>query len=311
MESGAVRVRFLVLFASLLTVLACARQGQTGDKPQVIAVETFLADVAGRVSGGLLSVEALLPIGIDPHGYQPMPRDVARVADAALVIVNGAGFEGFLDELVRNASDSGRGGGPKIVEASAGLAPRAGNPADGRDHGDIDPHFFMDPVLMIDYARNIADAFSALDAKNAKTYRANADAYAEELRALDRWIAAQVETLPRDKRLLVTNHESLGYFADRYGFTVVGTILPGASSLASASARQLARLTERIKGSGAKAIFLETGASAKLAEQVAAEAGIRTITGLYTHSLSGPEGPAATYIDMMKYDARAIVEGLR
>jgi ABC-type Zn uptake system ZnuABC Zn-binding protein ZnuA len=294
----------------LLLAGACSRQPRKAvadGRPKVLAIENFLADAAAHVAGDRFSVEALLPVGADPHEYEPSPLDVAKVSESSLVIANGAGFEGFLATLVRNASPAGKAGGPVILEASTGLESRA---AGAGEPAEFDPHFFMDPIFMIRYVENIRDAFIALDAGNTQSFKDNAASYIAELRELDRWIAAEVSRIPQKKRLLVTNHESLGYFADRYGFTILGTILPGVSSSASASARQIAQLTERITRSGVKAIFLETGASARLAEQVASEAGIKTVTELYTHSLSAPDGPAPTYVDMMHFNVNAIVEGL-
>lgn len=306
-NGGALLKTAVIPLVLALFPIACSRQPRNtaGGEPKVLAVESFLADVAGRVAGSFLSVETLLPIGADPHGYEPSPRDAAKVSDAALIIANGAGFEGFLDTLIRNASTGGKTGKPGIIEASRGLTGRSAG------EGELDPHFFLDPLLMIRYVENIRDAFCALDGPNAGGFRTNAAAYIEELRALDRWIAGQVSRIPEKQRLLVTNHESLGYFADRYGFTILGTILPGVSSGASASARQIALLTERLKEHGVGAIFLETGTAGQLAEQLALEAGIKTVTELYTHSLSAPGGPASTYIDMMRYNTNSIVEGLR
>jgi ABC-type Zn uptake system ZnuABC Zn-binding protein ZnuA len=329
MQHGVVKKRMAMILGSLsiLAVIPCAcsrapKPSAQKLKPRVLAIETFLADVAGRVAGDELAVGALLPVGADPHEYEPTPMDIAKVSDAALVIANGAGFEGFLGTLVRNVSTGGKSGGPKILEASGGLTSRSAREGEAaeavagqgapvsRAPREPDPHFFLDPLSMIRYVENIRDAFCALDAAGAARFQANAAAYGEELRALDRWISAQVDRIPARDRMLVTNHESLGYFADRYGFTILGTILPSVSSDASPGSRQIVLLTERLKGSGVKAIFLETGAAAVLAEQVAREAGIRTVTALYTHSLSGPAGPAPTYIDMMKFDVKAIVEGL-
>jgi ABC-type Zn uptake system ZnuABC Zn-binding protein ZnuA len=302
-----------ILFVSSFLPCACSRQEKgsaTDGKPMVIAVESFLADVAGKIAGDRLAVEALLPVGADPHEYEPVPRDVARVAGADLLIVNGAGFEGFLDQLLRTVGGQGiadaNAGKPKIAEASQGLAGRTATRA-----GEVDPHFFLNPLLMVKYVENIRDEFCLLDATGTAVFRKNADAYIGELVALDRWIAGRVEQIPAKNRKLVTNHESLGYFADRYGLEILGAILPSVSSDASPSARQLAELSRRIKDSGVKAIFLEAGSSSKLAEQVALEAGVKSVTGLYTHSLSEPQGPAPTYIDMMRFDTNAIVEGLR
>jgi len=158
---------------------------------------------------------------------------------------------------------------------------------------------------------NIRDGLSQVDPIGAMAYAANAEAYIAQLRELDAWIAGQVKQVPENRRLLVTNHESLGYFADRYGLRIIGTIVPSVSTGASPSAQQLARLVDRIKETGVSAIFLETGTNPQLAQQVAKETGIKVVTGLYTHSTTEPGGPAPTYIEMMKYNTRAIVDALK
>jgi manganese/iron transport system substrate-binding protein len=121
----------------------------------------------------------------------------------------------------------------------------------------------------------------------------------------------QVAQIPAERRLLVTNHESFGYFADRYGFRIVGAIVPSVSTGAAPSAQQLAMLVDRIKATGAPAVFLETGANPQLADQLAQETGVRVVTGLYTHSISAPDGPAPTYLEMLRYNTQAIVEALK
>jgi ABC-type Zn uptake system ZnuABC Zn-binding protein ZnuA len=309
-----------VALAGLFDAAAAERRTEKGG-PQAagkaLAVETFLADIARNVAGKRLAVEALLPIGVDPHGFEPTPKDVRRVAESAVLIVNGAGFEGFLDKLLREA-----GGTRTIIEAAAGLKgrePREGETGEGagahdagdiHGHGDIDPHFWLDPVLAVAYVVNIRDGLSAADPGGAGEYSANADAYTVKLLELDRWIREQVKQIPEGKRVLVTNHESLGYFADRYGFRIIGTIIPGVSTGSSPSARQLAALVDTVRQSRAPAIFLETGSNPKLASQLAEETGIRVVKELYTHSITGPKGDAPSYIDMMRYNARAIVEAL-
>jgi ABC-type Zn uptake system ZnuABC Zn-binding protein ZnuA len=201
------------------------------------------------------------------------------------------------------------------MEASAGLTgrvPREGEAAEAAspDASVTDPHFYLDPILVIRYVENIRDALSRLDPAGASVYASNAGAYAARLEDLDRRIRERVSRIPPAERMLVTNHESLGYFADRYGFRVIGTIIPSVSTEAAPTARQVARLVERLKAARARAVFLETGANPALARQVAAEAGVKVVTELYTHSLSGPEGPAASYIAMMEYNAGAIVSAL-
>ena len=264
----------------------------------VLAVETFLADIAQQVAGSRLTVRALMPAGIDPHSYEPTPRDVSTVTESRALIVNGAGMESFLQKLLASA-----GGERRLIEASAGLEPR-------KSGDEPDPHFFLAPLLAVRYVENIRDGLSALDPTGASTYAANAAAYTEKLRELDGRIRAQVAGIPASDRLLVTNHESLGYFAESYGFTVVGTIVPGVSTGVSPSARQLARLIDELRSTGAKAVFLESGTDPKLARQVAREAGIRVVTELYTHSLTEADGPAPSYIRMMEYNVTTIVGAL-
>ena len=274
---------------------------QTPGLPRILAVESFLADIAQNVAGDRLTVETLIPLGVDPHAYQPTPRDAAKVADCTVLIVNGAGIEAFLDPLLVNA-----GGQRRVITASAGLTPR---PDAQGEHPQGDPHFWLDPNRVIQYVENIRAGLSQADPEGASVYAANAAAYIEQLKALDLWIAQQAATVQPERRLLVTNHESLGYFADRYGFTVVGAVIPSVSTDASPTAQQMAALIEQIKATGAPAIFLETGANPQLAQQIAAETGVKVVADLYTHSLSAPDGPAPTYIDMMKYNVSRIVAG--
>ena len=279
----------------------------------MLAVESFLADIAQNVAGHRLVISPLIPTGIDPHSFEPTPSDAARVADCDLLIVHGAGLEGFLDPLLKNV-----GGQRRLIDATAGIAGREpreeglGEHEEGSGHRHaIDPHFWMDPNNVVKYVENIRDGLSNADPEGASIYAANAASYVGRLRDLDGWIADQVSLLPRERRLLVTNHESLGYFADRYGFKIVGTVMPSVGTDASPSAQQMALLIDQINKNGVKAIFLETGSNPQLAQQIARETGIKVVTQLYTHSTTPPGGEAPTYIDMMRFNTRAIVEALR
>jgi ABC-type Zn uptake system ZnuABC Zn-binding protein ZnuA len=272
---------------------------------KALATENFIADMAQNVAGDRLVIGALVPAGVDPHSYEPAPRDVARVADSQALIVNGAGLEAYLDKLLKNA-----GGERLIIEASAGLTsrqPGVGEVLDPDHEGD--PHFWLDPLSVITYVENIRDGLSQADPPGAELYARNAANYIARLRELDAWIVEQLKAIPPERRLLVTNHESFGYFADRYGFKVVGTVLPSVSTEASPSAQQLAHLVEQIKKSGAPAIFLESGANPQLAQQVANEAGVKVVTRLNSHSIGG--AGAANYIEMMRSNTQAIADALR
>ena len=303
-------VTLAVLVASALLISGC--RGPLGadesGRPRVMAVETFLADVAQNVAGERLTVEALIPVGVDPHSFEPTPQDAAKVAEADVLIINGAGLETFLGPLLENAASD-----VQVIEASAGLTPRVPPETEEAEehehhHHESDPHFWLNPNAVIRYVENIRDGLSQADPEGAAIYAANAESYVAQLRELDAWIVSQVAQIPPERRLLVTNHESLGYFADRYGFRVVGAIVPSVSTGASPSAGELAQLVQDIRATGAPAIFLETGANPQLAEQIARETGVKVITGLYTHS-TGSEAP--TYIEMMRYDVRTIVEALK
>jgi len=306
--------KMVIIVLSILSLLlaACQPSAQpAASGPTVLAVESFLAEMAQNVAGDRLKVESLIPLGMDPHTYEPTPQDVVRIAQARLLLVNGAGFEAWLERTI-SASDSKA----LVIEASAGLqsrAPREGEAVMAEAHHDeSDPHFWLDPILAQRYAINLRDGLIAVDPDGKEIYTRNAEAYIAQLKELHTWIEAQLAALPKERRKLVTNHESFGYFADRYGFEVTGTLLPSVTTGSSPSAQQLARLVDQIRASGSPAIFLEGGANPQLAEQVAREAGVKVVTGLYTHSLTPPGGGAApTYIEMMKQNVLMIAAALK
>ena len=172
-----------------------------------------------------------------------------------------------------------------------------------------DPHMWLDPNRVIKYVENIRDGLSQADPGGAGTYKSNADSYASKLKDLDGWIKEQVAQLPSGQRLLVTNHESLGYFSEQYGFTVIGEVLQSVSSVASPSAKQMVALVDQIKATGAPAIFLDASDNPALAQQIASETGVKVVTDLHLESLTaGP--PAGTYLDMMKSNVTQIVDAL-
>jgi manganese/iron transport system substrate-binding protein len=259
----------------------------------VLADTSFLADIVQNVAGTRLTVWSLIPEGADPHSFEPTPMDARRVAECRAMVVNVPGLLPAVDALV-----AGIGGPDKLViEAAAGIP--------GLDK---DPHCWLDPMLVVIYAGNIAEGLAKVDPQGAGSYRSNAATYAESLRELDLWIKAQVQSIPKGRRLLVTNHESLGRFAARYGFEVVGSIFPTPTGEGSPSARRLSLLVADIRATGAPAIFVETGSSSGLAEQMGSEAGVKVVTDLYTHSLG--KG-ASSYVEMMRWNVAKIVEALQ
>ena len=297
--------RQIVIWTALtLLFTACAGKPASDSgttAPVVLASATFLADITRNVAGDRVKVESLLPIGTDPHSYQPTPRDVTKIAESKLLIINGADYEHFLEPLLENA-----GGKREVIEASSGLQPREDT---GAEHG-VDPHLWLDPNNVIMYVENIREALTHFDPEGTADYQVNAETYTAELKALDAWILEQVNQIPAERRLLVTNHEALDYLAERYGFTVVGTVIKSFSSDASPSAQQLAALIDQVNSSGAPAIFLDEVENPVLAQQIADEAGVSVVTDLHLESLTDGE-PAANYIDMMKHNVTQIVNALR
>jgi ABC-type Zn uptake system ZnuABC Zn-binding protein ZnuA len=180
---------------------------------------------------------------------------------------------------------------------------------DEHGHGEHDPHVWHSAPNAIVMARNIGEALAAADPENAASYQANTEAYTTELETLDAWITAQVSTLPAERRKLMTTHDTFAYFAERYGFEVIGTLLPTSTEGASPSAQELAALVEAVRAARVPAVFAETVSNNSLLDQVSTEAGVAVVT-LYTDAL-GPEGsPGGTYLDMMRSNVNAIVTAL-
>ena len=283
------------LIVCLVIVLAsCSR----GSAPDVLTTTTILADVARNVTGDRLTVGSLLPPGIDPHSYQPVPQDAAKIKDSNVLVFHGGEYERFLNGLLETAGGPGR-----MVEASRGVRFRSG--ADG-----VDPHVWLDPTNVIVYVDNIREGLTEVDPDGAEIYQTNASTYIDQLVELDAWINEQVAQIQPQHRVLVTNHESLGYFAERYGFTVVGAVMPSFSSDSSPSAQQMAGLIEQIKIHEALAVFLDASDNPDLAKQIAAETDIKVIRDLHLESLTQGD-PASTYIDMMRDNVTKIVQALQ
>jgi ABC-type Zn uptake system ZnuABC Zn-binding protein ZnuA len=303
-------VAFLVASLGIAAVFGgCAGIGSATAEDEgshlVVADTSYLADIAQNVAGDRMTIGSLLPPEADPHSFEPSPGDARIIAESRAIIINSYGLSPLVDDLIASA------GGREllVIEAAAGLPGRV--PQDGEaalGEQEIDPHFWLDPTKVIHYVENIRDGLAAVDPDGAEAYRSNAESYARRLKELDSWIQESVDTIPLERRLLVTNHQSFGYFADRYGFRIVGSVFPTAGGEGIPSAQQLAALVEKIEATGAPAIFLETGSNSDLADQLARETGVKVVADLHTHSL-GEDGP--TYVDMMRWDVERIVEALR
>ena len=308
-------------------------QDRLGGKIAVVTTSNLLADWVRAVGQDRVEVFPLLPANADPHAFQPGGRDVARVADADLILSIGLSLEaGWLDDLVANAAQESSG----LVAVGDHVDPidfvelldqEESNGEHGQedhqdededeeddhdhDHDALDPHFWFDPLRVKQAVSLIADQLSTLDSEGETFYRDNAAAYNRELDALDGWIVEEVAKLPEERRLLVTSHDSFQYFALRYGFKIVGTIIPAATTETEPTAQELFHLIQTIEREGVPAVFAEKSHSQRLSKRIAEETGAQLIGGLYSGSLGEPDGEAGAYLDLMRYNVRTIVEALK
>lgn len=307
-----------------VALTACSNGTGTaqGQNLQVATTTNISADWARQVGGEHVEVFSLVPTGKDPHAYQPGAQDIARVADADLVLSIGLGLEAnWLNKLVQNAAAAGPS---RVVALGEAVDPLTGNhgaegpgeedrggESEGHHSGPADPHFWFDVARAQEAVSEIAAHFARLDAANEVDYERNADAYLRRLDELDAWIHARADSIPADRRLLVTSHDSFRYFAERYGFTIVGTVIPGITTEREPSAAELRALIEQVRDRGAPAIFTERSVSDRLARTIAEETGAAVVTGLYTGSLGTAASGADNYIGMIRTNVRTIVEALR
>jgi zinc/manganese transport system substrate-binding protein len=308
--------------ALVLSVAGCGGgAGPTGtaggcSSVEVVATTSILGDVVRNVIGDPARVEVLIPPGADPHSFAPSASQAAALRRADLVVANGLGLEEGLHEVLAAAAAEG----VVVVEAASFVealpfAGEAGEAAegseDGHEPGSLDPHIWTDPQRMIAVATGLGEALAAADPACAAVYRAAAGAYARDLAALDSEVEAMLAVIPADRRKLVTNHHAFGYFAARYGFQVVGVIIPGGATLAAPSPADLAGLVEVISAAGVRVVFAETTQSTDLADALAAELGEGVqVVSLFTGSLGEPGSGAETYLAMQRLNAARIAAAL-
>lgn len=314
---------FVFIVLALLWIVPPPLLAQATTLP-VVATTTLIADVARNVGGDLVDITTLVPPDSDVHAFQPAPQDAVMIEQAAVVLVNGGNLEEGLLQLVESAATvplttvsdgvemrymDAPGDSTEVCDPNASDT-NADETGEHPQEGGCDPHVWGDPHNVAIWAQNIADAFAAADPAHADTYQANAKAYSEKLAALDTDLETLLAPIPAARRVLVTNHDFLGYFAARYHFEIVGTVMPGASTLAEPAPQDVAALVETIKKYNVPAIFAEVSDVTSLANTIAQEAGDVRVVTLYSGSLSAADGPASTYIDYMRFDAQTIVDAL-
>lgn len=269
--------------------------------PTIVVTTSVWGDIVSAAIGAVAAVEVIIPVGADPHDFAPSARQAEQMAGADLVVVNGLGLEDGMTAVLERVRETGT----PVVELSAAVD------AIESESGHADPHIWLDPTRVVAALRALGDELAAVSSIDRAVIDDTIDASVAELEALDAEIESVLASIPAERRLLVTNHDSFAYFADRYGFEVVGTVIPSVSTNASPSASGLVELAELIRVSDVAAIFTESTDSDRLAAALATEVGGDiAVVELYGGSLGEPGSGADTYGGMMRTNAERIAAAL-
>ena len=309
-------LRLLKLAGVMSVITLTSLSSATAQELRVVASFSIIADLAKNVGGDRIALTTLVGPDGDAHVYEPEPADAAAMAEADVILVNGLGFEGFVQRLAEAS-------GTKVLavelskdgelldasEAESHAGPGAGeaaHDAEGGDHahGVNDPHAWQSVHNAKTYVKNIEAAFCAADAAGCAVYKANAAAYLGKLEALHEEIKAAVASIPEEKRVIITSHDAFFHFEHEYGIKFLAP--EGVSTASEASAADVAALIRQVREDKASAIFVENITNQRLIEQIAAETGIAVGGTLYSDALSDESGPAATYIEMMRHNVSTI-----
>ncbi len=315
--------RSIILSPFILAAFGLVREAFAlpGERPRVVATFSILADIARNVAGERAEIVALVGPDGDMHTYAPTPADAKQIAGASLILMNGLYFEGFLDRLVKASGKK-----VPVVSLSEGIKPLPseherddhkhehgrkddhGSDAHNHDHDGVDPHVWHDVGNAKLYVEAIRTALTVLDPPGGETYEQNARRYLSELDALDREIRSTVAAIPLENRTVITSHDAFAYFEAAYGIRFLA--VQGLSTDSEASAKDVAAIIARIRQGNIRAIFVEAMADPRLVERIARETGIRVGGRLYADALSTSDGPAPTYIAMMRHNMKTLVTAL-
>ena len=299
--------RWLLASATALTLLGS--QAHAAEKLPVMASFSILGDLVRVVGGERVAVTTLVGPNEDAHVFEAKPADAKRLLAAKLWVTNGLGFEPWASKLVKSAGYKGH-----AVTATQGVKAqpmKEDNTHDahaGHTHEEMDPHAWQNPNNVVLYVRNIAAALGTVDVAGASRYQANAEAYVKELLALDAWAKAQIATIPKAKRKVITSHDAFGYFALHYGIQFLAP--QGVNTDSEPSAKQVARLIQQIKREKIRAVFVENMSNPKLIAQLSKDAGATLGASLYADALSTTDQPGATYLQMMRHNVTQLVAGM-
>jgi len=276
---------------------------------QAVASFSILGDLVRQVGGERVSVNVLVGPGSDAHVFQPTPTQARQVSQAQVVFSNGLGFEGWMSRLLKTAAYRGQ-----QVVVSEGIQPLK-NAGHGHGHhhshghGTADPHAWQDVANAVVYVSNIARGLCQADPTSCDRYKANATAYTEQLKALDADIRAQWAAIPASQRKVITSHDAFGYYAQAYGVQFLAA--QGISTESQASAKGVAQLVRQIQQENIRALFVESISDPRLIAQIGRETGIQPAGELFSDSLSDAQGPASTYVTMMRANTRALTQAVK
>lgn len=290
-------------FVTLLAATLLPPSALAQSKIKVIATFSILADIVSNVGGDRVEVTSLVGANSDAHVYNPNPADARKLAEAKAVFVNGLGFEGWLERLVKAA-----GAKAPTVVASKGIKPLERAASGGHSHGRIDPHAWQSVANVKVYATNVRDGLIAADPAGKAFYEANATAYLAKLDTLDREVRDAVAKIPAERRRVLTTHDSFGYFAAAYGIQMVAP--QGVSTESEPSAKDVAALITQIKNKKISGVFMENVTDPRLIQRISAETGAKGGGTLYSDALTDPKGPAPTYIDLIRHNIRTLSQAL-
>lgn len=300
--SGRLRLAAACLVVAVLT--ACGVQGDDGGRQHIVVTTTILGDVVRTIVGDAADVRVLMKPNADPHSFSLSASDAAQMGDSDLVIYNGLGLEEAMQRHVDAAAENG----VPTLPVGEHVDPIRFSDA---EHGGVDPHFWMDPQRMVRAVDAIAERVVQLPGIDGGPVAANAGRYRDELHRLSESMTDRFAAIAADRRKLVSNHHVLGYLADRFGFAVIGAVIPSGTTLASPSAADLESLAGAIRTAGVPAIFVDSSQPDRLARVLAEQAGVSvSVVTLYTESLSEPGTPGDSYLGLMRANTETIVTNL-
>jgi zinc/manganese transport system substrate-binding protein len=286
---------------ALVTSLAVPRVAGAENTASVVTSFSILADMVREIGGNTVSVRSLVPPDGDAHEYQPTPEDLRLIHDAAVLVENGLGLEGWITRLPQAVGFRG-----ELIVAAKGVTPRRIKAGAGTA---IDPHAWQDPQNGIRYVREIAHGLGHAIPHEANAMMARADAYIAQIEALDGWIATQFAEIPAAKRRILTSHDAFGYYGARYGIELLS--VQGISTDSEPSASDIAALIGQIKRLNIRAVFVENMTNAKFAATIAHDTGAKLGNTVYSDAMSAKDGPAPTYLEMLRYNTEQFVAAMR